>query len=70
MHSVDGRLSGAHIDAPTKEHLQAAVQWYLALNDVDVSCDQRMAWQRWLGADPGTQMPGRASKSSSSSCAV
>ena len=52
MHSVDGRLSGAHIDAPTKEHLQAAVQWYLTLNDADVSGDQRTAWQCWLGADP------------------
>ena len=37
---------------PGKNHLQAAVAWYLALNDNEVTPDQHQAWQRWLDADP------------------
>ncbi|MEL7550728.1 FecR domain-containing protein [Pseudomonas protegens] len=51
MHSVDGRLNGPSAAPLDKAHLQAAVQWYLTLNDNGVSPEQQQAWQHWLGAD-------------------
>ncbi|PHN61338.1 iron dicitrate transport regulator FecR [Pseudomonas sp. ICMP 8385] len=52
MHSVDGRLSSPQVGPPSTAQLQAAVQWYLTLNDADVSPEQHLAWKNWLGADP------------------
>lgn len=52
MHPVDGRLSAPPARPPAKAHLQTAVQWYLTLNDTDVSPAQHLAWQEWLAADP------------------
>lgn len=52
MHCVDGRLSGQQVRPLSRAHLQAAVQWYLRLNDGDVSPDQHLAWQHWLATDP------------------
>ncbi|PWB34436.1 iron dicitrate transport regulator FecR [Pseudomonas sp. SDI] len=52
MHPVDGRLNSPALRPPLKAHLQAAVQWYLTLNDADVSAEQQLAWRNWLAADP------------------
>lgn len=52
MHSVDGRVSSPRAHLPAKVHLQTAVQWYLTLNDTEVSPDQQLAWRNWLAADP------------------
>ena len=52
MHSVDGRVNVPRTHLPAKAHLQSAVQWYLTLNDTEVSPDQQLAWQHWLAADP------------------
>ncbi|CAM3859177.1 Protein FecR [Pseudomonas reidholzensis] len=35
---------------PSRAQLQAAVQWYLTLNDEQVAPEQRLAWQRWCAA--------------------
>ena len=52
MHSVDGRLNSLAARPPFKAHLQAAVQWYLTLNDAEVSPEQHQAWRNWLASDP------------------
>lgn len=52
MHFVDGRLNNSPVRPPSRAHLQTAVQWYLTLNDTDVSPDQHLAWQNWLAANP------------------
>ncbi len=53
MHSANGRLTGSRPRLPAKAHLQTAVQWYLTLNESNVSPEQLLAWQSWLAADPG-----------------
>lgn len=52
MHSVDGRLNANPPAPPAKVHLQAAVQWYIRLNDDEASAADQQAWQRWLSASP------------------
>lgn len=52
MHCVDGRLNSLAARSPFKDHLQTAVQWYLTLNDAEVSPEQHLAWRNWLAADP------------------
>ncbi|MBS7561564.1 FecR domain-containing protein [Pseudomonas sp. RC4D1] len=51
MHTTDGRLNVPSPPLLDKAHLQAAVDWYLILNDQQVSAAQQQAWQQWLGAD-------------------
>jgi len=45
-------MNSAQGAAPDKSHLQAAVQWYLIINDSDVESTQLQAWQQWLAARP------------------
>lgn len=52
MHSANGRVNAVPRAAPDKVQLQAAVDWYLLLNDEQVDCAQREAWQSWLAASP------------------